>query len=61
MATEQLSMLDKNTVKLQDQLSVLQLALRQEGISSVRLARTLQAMNHLVTEIHLLVISTLEK
>jgi len=60
-ADEQLSLLQKNTVRLQGQLSVLQSVLQLEGISSARLTRVLQAETHLMSEIHLLVILTEEK
>jgi len=54
------NMLRKNTDKLQVQLSVLLSVLQQEEISSARLARVLQAMTHLESEIRLLVILTEE-
>jgi len=46
---------------LQAQLSVLQSVLPQGEISSVRLTRVSQAMIHLGSEIHLLVISTVRE
>ncbi len=48
----------KNTARLQAQLRVLDSVISQEMISSQRLTRVLVAENHLMTELHLLVIST---
>jgi len=48
----------KNTDRLLAQLQVLQSVLLLEKVSSVRLTRVSLAMTHLMTELHLLVIST---
>ena len=53
--------LKKNTVKLLRVLQVLDSLICPEEITSVKFARVSTAMVHLITEIHLLVISTEEK
>jgi len=58
MAEESRDTLHASTVKLLAQLSVLDSVISQERISSRQLTRVLVAENHLMTEIHLLVIST---
>ncbi len=57
----QQDMLLRSMDKLPVQLSELQSVLLQEGISSARLTRVLQAMTHLEGEIHLLVTLMEEK
>ncbi len=57
MAETSASKLEQNTVRLQAQLSVLQSVLEPEiGTEDSRVHRVNQAMTHLMTEIHLLVI-----
>ncbi len=57
-ATEQSNTLHKNMARLRVQLSVLESVISLEEITSERSARVLQAVNHLMTELHLLVILT---
>ncbi len=54
-AIELKDLLQKNTDRLQGQLSVLDSLMRAEQISSQRLTRVLVAEDHLMSEIHLLV------
>ncbi len=51
-------LLKQNTARLLAQLQVLDSVISQEEIISVRFGRVSTAMVHLMTEIHLLVIST---
>ncbi len=53
--------LKQNTDRLLAQLSVLDSVICQAGITTERFARVSLAMVHLMTELHLLVISTEEK
>ncbi len=55
-AVKQNSMLLKSMAKLQAQLQVLPSVISLEEITSERSARVLQAVNHLMTELRLLVI-----
>ncbi len=52
------NMLNRNMVKLRQALSVLDSVISQAGISTERSERVSTAINHLITEVHLLVIST---
>ncbi len=52
---------EKNTVKLQRVLQVLDSVISQEEITSVRFARVSAAMVHLMTEVHLLVTLNLQE
>ncbi len=52
------SLLKQNTDRLLAQLQVLDSVISQEEITSERFGRVSTAMVHLMTEIHLLVIST---
>ncbi len=60
-AQERNNMLRKNMDRLQVQLSVLGSVISLEEITSERSARVLQAVNHLMTELHLLVTLTEDK
>ncbi len=60
-AEESRNMLHESTGKLLAQLSVLDSVICQERISSRLLTRVLVAESHLMTELHLLVISTVPK
>ena len=55
------NMLRKNMGRLQVQLQVLDSVISLEEITTERSARVLQAVNHLMTELHLLVTLTEEK
>ncbi len=57
-AVKSKNMLHKNTVRLQAQLQVLESVISQAEITTVKFARVSTAMVHLMTELHLLVIST---
>ncbi len=52
------STLNQNMAKLRQALLVLESVISQEGTTSVRFVRISTAINHLISEIHLLVIST---
>ncbi len=54
------SSLRKNMGRLQAQLRVLESVISQEAITTERFARVSTAMTHLMTELHLLVIMTME-
>ncbi len=54
------SMLRKNTARLLAQLQVLDSVISQEEITTERFGRVSQALIHAMTEIHLLVISTVK-
>ncbi len=49
------NMLHKNMARLRDQLQVLESVISLEEITSERLERVSTAVNHLMTELHLLV------
>ncbi len=57
-AQERNNLLRKNMARLRGQLSVLDSVISLEAITSERSARVLQAVNHLMTELHLLVTLT---
>jgi len=54
-AVESSNTLHKNMARLQVQLQVLESVISLEEITSERLGRVSQAVNHLMTELHLLV------
>ncbi len=60
-AQERNNMLRKNMARLQVQLSVLDSVISLEEITSERSARISLAVNHLMTELHLLVTLTVNK
>ncbi len=60
-AKDSRSIFRENMGRLQVQLQVLESVICLEEITTERLERALQAVNHLLTELHLLVILTEEK